>query len=392
MESTISNATISATTTSVDETPYNRKKRIYQEALDKLDYVQLDTARKLLNKAVKYFCLDRVDKLKLLLEQNDTNDSTLHDMVAKLALKAANKTLFNLTDHHPRMILSELAIHEELFPRLLQWYFENDYEDRNGVPSYVWEHCTLANAKLLSFFTGDAPGDYVLKERGLAWQQYFKYIPSTNESEVEVVEEDEEDEDEQPDHVEDVRLRPPILIPPTNNSVTSSPVSLLVPPSSTPQTQPFTLLPANLLNFSNPGPPSQATLDQAAAQHPVLAQYQIPAQCTIPPPIPPAPGFSFAGLNFNGSTEELRAILEKIRLSTNCTTNFSSYIDEAPEQRKREVRAFLRYRNVRRWESKRENGIMVGITHRLFEEWLILPEERKDYWLHDQESDPFAED
>jgi len=144
-----------------------------EKILAELDYRQLWVARKLLDKAIKYATLGNYPKLEKLLEENKTSKSEVHDMVARVALRCSDKKLFNMTDHHTRIILSDFAGHEELFPRLLEWYFESGHEDKNGVPSYVWEACTFENAKLQAFFTGEKPEDYILAEKGDDWKQYF---------------------------------------------------------------------------------------------------------------------------------------------------------------------------------------------------------------------------
>jgi len=64
------------------------------------------------------------------------------------------------------------------------------------------------------------------------------------------------------------------------------------------------------------------------------------------------------------------------------------YVDERKETRIREVKAFLRYRNERKWEVKKENGNMKGLTQRLFNEWLIRSPDSKRYWVNN-ESNPF---
>lgn len=315
-----------------------------QEAQTGLSHMQRKGARELYSQAIKYACLGKYVELEILLGANSTHDSEVHDLVASIALKSNDRKLFQLTDNHPRILLSDYAADEELFPRLVEWYFEGGYEDGNGVPNYVWEACTLENAKILAYFTGDVPEDYVSKEKDVAWKTFFQYDDS--------LESDQEQEEEDCADGESGAVLPNAL------QTTQPPVSI-----------PW----ISMVSEPTPAHPDSGreTMARLLAKMKELRETKDAGLQYIPFPPIPMPKIIVTYPPGGIQNLSIESFPEK-QYSSN------------DSHRKREVRGFFLYRNDMHtaWFKEDRSMTVSKATRKALPEWLTLPSENKKFYTN----------
>ena len=133
-------------------------------------------AFKIYNKAIEFAFKRKYDELEKILNENPTNESDIHDIIAMIAIRSRDEKMLNLTNHHQRKIMEDCASDEELFPFLIECYARNNgnsrYDGCWDIPSYVWNACTLKNAIMLHKITGENPE---LDECNLEVQEHFGY-------------------------------------------------------------------------------------------------------------------------------------------------------------------------------------------------------------------------
>ncbi len=333
--------------------------------------------KELYSQAIKYACMGNYDKLKVLLDANNTHASEVHDLVASIALKSNDRQLFHLTDNHPRILLSEYAANEELFPRLVEWYFEGGYEDRNGVPQYVWEACTLENAKILAYFTGDVPEDYISREKDVEWQMFFNYK--------------EDSDEEEPEEEEGAVLPNPLLnlprgfpVPTTQPAFSSpwiSPVQL-EPLSRDPQQQFPPIVSQTVSAEQDSGRSTMTRLLDRMKELKDAKESSLTQETLDPIPVPKS-----------GTTITIRTYAPPVSESpVNFPNKESLTIDSIPKKlwndndfyRKQEIRGFILYRNEMRHAWNKEcmaNVVPRRVTYRALESWIALPSENKKFYI-----------
>jgi hypothetical protein len=126
-------------------------------------------------KAIGYAYGKDYDKLQEILFNHESRDSTIHDIIARIAVREGDEKLFNMTDHHPRMLMEEFAPDEKNFPTLIRFYKNDKLLHDDGywdIPSYVWANLTLRNAIMLQRETGKDPE---LSECSVEIQDHFNY-------------------------------------------------------------------------------------------------------------------------------------------------------------------------------------------------------------------------
>ena len=104
--------------------------------------------------------------------------SDLHNNITRIAIISRDKKLFNLTEHHPRRLLTEYAPDAVALKFMVDIYIEHGYSDGNGVPGYVWAAASLESAKILVEAWGEIPDDYDLGNCNDAVKAHFGWKPS----------------------------------------------------------------------------------------------------------------------------------------------------------------------------------------------------------------------
>jgi len=133
-------------------------------------------AFKIYDKAIGYAFTKNYIELEKILDENPTNESDIHDIIAMIAIRSRDEKMLGLTNHHQRKLMDDLASDEELFPFLIDFYAKNGGNSRYDgcweIPSYVWRNCTLKNAIMLHKITCEDPD---LSVCNLEVQEYFGY-------------------------------------------------------------------------------------------------------------------------------------------------------------------------------------------------------------------------
>ncbi len=112
---------------------------------------------------------------------NNVWHGDLHDNIARIAIMTKDKRLLNLTNHHPRKLLCEYAPHSDSILFLVDCYEESDWNDPNGIASYIWHACSLESAKhikkfITSWTWGHGPSQYDLDGCNDEVKQHFGWI------------------------------------------------------------------------------------------------------------------------------------------------------------------------------------------------------------------------
>ena len=117
---------------------------------------------------------NKYDQLENILDNQDTNKSQIHDLIAMIGVKSKDEKLLDITNHHSRLLLKEFASTDH-FPFLIKYYKKNGYFEYREIDDYIWEAASFKNAKFLSNFLGYKPDNFVLEEKDKQWKTYFGY-------------------------------------------------------------------------------------------------------------------------------------------------------------------------------------------------------------------------
>lgn len=393
----------------------------------------------LYEEVIRLLALGKYDAVHAHLKANSTQDSKVHDLVAALAVKYNDRRAFEMTDHHTRVLLTDFSPDEELFPRLIQWYFEADYLDNYDVPDYIWEACSFENAKYLQFFTGESPDDYVLEEKDQAWKDYFDYEPPPNGGEESVYDhvpaEDSKGNPLAPEvdpELERIRHQvammnaeaaqaaqrgvqyPPssnlpqlpsiqgIYQPPTTNPVNNppprsvlidsrgnshpleppKPVLMATPQTANPQLPGIGLaaLMARGQMYAYPGTSGVDALQMGALMSRPLPAINPPPTIlpmgTITQPTFPMPTLQPGPIPIGPPGMPSRDPREGIPLP-----GYPSPFPDPTAARKKNIRGFLEYLRVRTQETLRQGGTLKGLPQRILASWKELPFDQKQYYI-----------
>ncbi len=110
----------------------------------------------------------KYEELKKRLSSVDTHVNEIHDHIARIAVRTHDRKLFDMTNHHQRIIMEDFANGDASdFKFIMEIYEDID------IPSYVYKNLSVENAKYL-LEIGKPPDKYDLEECSNEVKKVFK--------------------------------------------------------------------------------------------------------------------------------------------------------------------------------------------------------------------------